>query len=187
MKAIFDTSSLISFVRYYLPFDKSNKLKDFLKKQILDKKIVVLDRVATECEYQGQGQVVSALPFINEKKFKTSTTSLIAPPKFHHLIDHNFINGSVKNQFGEAEYQAERDKYLKSADCAMILYAYNNKSTEKTIIITEETGFNNDGKVFKKIPENCKSIEVTTQTLPEFFISNGLIDFSIDVTATTLF
>ena len=37
MKALIDTSSLISFVRYYLPFDQDNKLKDFLEKQILEK------------------------------------------------------------------------------------------------------------------------------------------------------
>lgn len=137
MKAVIDTSSLIAFVRYYLPFDKAHKLRDFMEKQILDKKIVVLDKVATECEYQGQGQVVSALPFLKDRKYKTSTASLIAPPKFHKLIDNNFINGSEKNHLGEAEYQVERDQFLKSADCAMILYAYTNKDDE-SIIITEE-------------------------------------------------
>lgn len=34
----------------------------------------------------------------------------------------------------------------------MILYAYNNMDKDP-VIITEETGFNNDGKIFKKIPE----------------------------------
>ncbi|MGI5848236.1 MAG: DUF4411 family protein [Candidatus Cryptobacteroides sp.] len=187
MKAVIDTSSLISFVRYYLPFDKDNKLKDFLEQQILEKKIVVLDKVAEECEYCSHSLVISALPFINNNKYKTSTSSLFAPPKFHNLIDNNFINSSERNRLGEAEYQAERDRFLKSTDCNLILYAFVNNPTEETIIITEETGYNNDGKSFKKIPENCKSIGITTLSLPKFLEANGVIDFSINVTATTLF
>lgn len=187
MKAIIDTCSLISFVRYYLPFDQDNQLKNFLETQILEKKIIVLDKVAKECEYTSQGLVISALPFIKNKKYITSTSSLIAPAKFHKLIDNNFLIGSEKKGLTDAEYQSKRDGFLNSADCAIILYAYNNKASEEIIIITEETGYNNDGKVFKKIPENCKIIDVKTQTLPEFFKSNDLINFSIDITATTLF
>lgn len=187
MKALIDTSSLISFVRYYLPFDQGNKLKSFLEKQILEKRIIVLDKVATECVYTCQGLVVSALPFINNKKYKTSTSSLIAPQKFHKLIDNNFLIGTEKKELSIAEYQNKRDAFLNSADCFLILYAFTNKASEDIIIITEETGFNNDGKVFKKIPENCKFIDVKTQTLPEFFTSNDLINLSIDVAATTLF
>lgn len=187
MKAIIDTCSLISFVRYYLPFDQDNQLKNFLETQILEKKIIVLDKVAKECEYTSQGLVISALPFIKNKKYITSTSSLIAPAKFHKLIDNNFLIGSEKKGLTDAEYQSKRDGFLNSADCAIILYAYNNKASEEIIIITEETGYNNDGKVFKKIPENCKFIDVKTQTLPEFFKSNDLINLSIDITATSLF
>ena len=69
----------------------------------------------------------------------------------------------------------------------MILYAYNSKDIEPVIIITEETGYSNDGKVFKKIPEICKSIGITTMTLPDFLSKYDVIDFSIDIAATTLF
>lgn len=31
MKAVIDTSSLVSLVRYFLPFDKEGKLKAFLE------------------------------------------------------------------------------------------------------------------------------------------------------------
>ena len=125
--------------------------------------------------------------WIKNKKYRTSTSSLIAPAKFHKLIDNNFLIGSEKKGLSDAEYQLKRDGFLNSADCAIILYAYNNKASEEIIIITEETGYNNDGKVFKKIPENCKFIDVKTQTLPEFFKSNDLINLSIDITTTTLF
>ncbi len=187
MKAIIDTCSLVAFVRYYLPFDKDGKLRDFLERQILERNLVVIDKVAVECERQSHGLVTSALPFIKHAKYKTSTSSLIAPARFHSLIDNNFVIGSEKNRLNEAEYQLVREEYLQSADCSMILYAYSNKCTEDVTIITEETGYNNDGKVFKKIPENCKVINVKTMKLPEFLKDNYVIDFTITVTATTLF
>lgn len=34
MKAVIDTSSLVSLVRYYLPFDKEGKLKAFIEERI---------------------------------------------------------------------------------------------------------------------------------------------------------
>lgn len=187
MKAVIDTSSLISLVRYYLPFDKDGKLKSFLERQILSKSILVLDRVVEECEYQGKGQVMNALPYLKTTKFKTDTSTEIASPKFHRLIDNNFINGSEKNRLSDAEYQIERDEFINSADLALILYAFNRKESDPVIIITEETGFNNDGKVFKKIPEICKSIGITTKTLPEYIYENNLIDLDIDLVPTTLF
>lgn len=183
MKAVIDTSSLISFVRYCIPFDEGNKLMDFLKNQILEKNIIVLDKVAEECKYLSGGLVVKTLPFINDKKYRTSTNSLIANQKFHRLVDNNFINGSEKNHLNEAEYLIKRTDYINSADCTMILYAFTYKDT---FIVTEESGYNNDGKAFKKIPENCKPIGITTMTLPEFLKQNG-IGLSIEVAATSLF
>lgn len=68
----------------------------------------------------------------------------------------------------------------------MILYAYNNMDKDP-VIITEETGFNNDGKIFKKIPEICRSINITTMSLPEFLSKHAVINLSIDISPTTLF
>ena len=50
MKAVIDTSSLVSLVRYYLPFDKEGKLTSFLEERILAKKIIVMEEVALECK-----------------------------------------------------------------------------------------------------------------------------------------
>ena len=186
MKAIIDTSSLISLVRYYLPFDKGGKLARFLEEQILAKNILVIDKVIEECERQGGGQVLNAFPFLKKAKFKTNTSTLTAEPKFYRLVDNNFVNRSEKNHLNEAEYQLKRDKFLNSADLRMILFAYNNKNTNP-VIITEETEFRNDGKVFKKIPEICKSISIATMSLPAFFSECEVIDFSINVASTTLF
>ena len=56
MKAVIDTSSLVSLVRYFLPFDKEGKLKAFLEENILSGNIIVLEQVAEECKRQGKGQ-----------------------------------------------------------------------------------------------------------------------------------
>ena len=50
MKAVIDTSSLVSLVRYFLPFDKEGKLKTFLDENILSGKVIVLEQVAEECK-----------------------------------------------------------------------------------------------------------------------------------------
>lgn len=187
MKVLIDTSSLISLVRYYLPFDKEGKLSAFLEEEILSENIIVLDKVLDECKYQGKGQVLAALPFLKTAKYKTDSSTLIPQQKFYKLIDNNFINGSERNRLDEAEYEIQRTKFLKSADLALILYAYTHKDSDHIAIVTEETGYNNDGKTFKKIPEICKSIEISTMNLPGFLKDNQFIDLSVNLTATTLF
>jgi hypothetical protein len=69
MKAVIDTSSLVSLVRYFLPFDKEGKLKAFLEENILSGNIIVLEQVAEECKRQGKGQVIEAFPFIAKPKY----------------------------------------------------------------------------------------------------------------------
>ena len=187
MKAVIDTSSLVSLVRYYLPFDKEGKLKDFLEERIMAKKIVVLEEIAQECKRQGKGQVVVALPFITQLKYKTSITGIRINKTLYNLIDNNFVNGSIKALLPEAEYQFEREKFTGSADFAMVLYAYSLKEKEEMVIITEETGYSNDGKPFKKIPDICGIIGVKTQNLPTFLKENNLIDLSVKVQKTSLF
>lgn len=45
MTTIIDTSSLLSFVRYYLPFDSKSVLRDFIVEQVRQGSVVVLDTV----------------------------------------------------------------------------------------------------------------------------------------------
>lgn len=186
MKALIDTSSLISLVRYYLPFDIEGKLSGFIKEQVKSGNIIVLDKVAEECKFQSQGLVIHKLPFVNERKYKTTTTTIIPDKRFYNLIDNNFVLGSSKNQLTNAEYLSQKDSYLKSADCSLILYAYMNKADD-VFIITEETEFSNDGKTFKKIPQNCKQINVQTKSLPAFLQENEIISISVETVSTSLF
>lgn len=187
MKAVIDTSSLVSLVRYYLPFDKEGKLKAFIEERIEAKELIVLEQVAAECKLQGKGQVIKVLPFIDKPKNKTAVTNVAINKKLFNLIDNNFINGSVAGQLPPAEYQIERDKFIKTADFAMVLYTYSVKDKGEVVIVTEETGYSNDGKPFKKIPGICDTIGVRALNLPTFLAENSIIDLTIEVQKTLLF
>ena len=187
MKAVIDTSSLVSLVRYYLPFDKEEKLKAFIEERIDAKNLIILEQVVAECKLQGKGQVVKALPFIDKPKNKTAVTDVPVNKKLFKMIDNNFINGSIAGQLSPAEYQLERDKFTNTADFALVLYAYSIMEKEDVVIVTEETGYSNDGKPFKKIPGICDTIGVKTLNLPSFLSENSIIDLTVEVQKTSLF
>jgi len=70
MKVVIDTSSLMALVRYYLPFDNDNSLKDFFKTKVENKEIIVLDKVAIESKRNDKGTIIKSLEFIEDKKIK---------------------------------------------------------------------------------------------------------------------
>ena len=55
------------------------------------------------------------------------------------------------------------------------------------MIVTEETGYSNDGKPFKKIPGICDTLGVRTLNLPQFLAENSIIDLTVEVQKTSLF
>ena len=85
MKVIIDTNSLLSLVRYYLPFDKENLLFNFIKEKIEIGEIIIIDKVYEQCTYNAKGLILKQLAFLTDKSFlkksKTpyKTDSLIAP------------------------------------------------------------------------------------------------------------
>ena len=89
MRAIIDTSSLISLVRYYLPFDKEGKLGFFLERQVSAGLFVILDKVVVECRRQGKGQVINAFPFLDKPRYQTSVTNTDINRALFNLIDNN--------------------------------------------------------------------------------------------------
>ena len=98
MKAIIDTSSLLSLVRYYLPFDQKAILFDFIKSEFENGNLILIDAVYEECEYFSQGLVLKTLNYLNEKAFRKKfnlplkTKDLLPPStkKFYNLLDDNF-------------------------------------------------------------------------------------------------
>ena len=175
MKVIIDTSSLLSLVRYYLPFDKQNTLFEFVKNEFENGNLIIIDAVYQECEYISKGVVLKELDYLKDKNFKKDykiplkTNDLIPPStkKFYNLLNNNFRT-PLSRRLNEAEFEERKKEFLDSADARIIISALIKKSEkEDIVIITEETETGNDNKAFKKIPAICKILDIKVKTLPE--------------------
>ena len=166
MIVLIDTSSLLSLVRYYLPFDKKNILFNFFKEKIEAKEILILDKVFIECSYTAKGIVTKQLPYINTKKYHVNTSELLPDNRFFNQLENQFINGSVKNKLSDVEFESRKNAFLDCADAKLLLYSLKNISQD-IVIVSEETDSNNDNKSFKKLPAICKILKLNIKTLPE--------------------
>lgn len=176
MIAVIDTSSLISLVRYYLPFDSQNILYDVIKEKIESKQIIVLDKVFDECRYTSQGIVVKRLEYLDDKKNQTKTTSILPDQKYFNLLENQFINGSVKNLLlTSTEFENRKNAFLESADSNLLLFCQTNK-VDYTLV-TEETAASNDGKSFKKLPALCQILGINVINLPDLLGGFDEINF----------
>jgi len=173
MKVVIDTSSLLSLVRYYLPFDKKGLLFEVIKTKISDGEILVIDKIIDECEYTSKGIVLTTLSFLTDKTFNKThklplNTEFILPPspaKFYRQVDNQFVNGVLKNRLTETQYDSVKNDFMNSADMKLILTSLILKkdfSTEDIFLVTEETEVSNDNKVFKKIPAICTQLGIQT-------------------------
>ena len=72
MKIVIDTNSLLSLVRYYLPFDKNATLLNFFKNKIEEGEIIIIDKVYEQCSYIAKGLVFDKLDFLLNKTFLKS-------------------------------------------------------------------------------------------------------------------
>lgn len=176
MTTIIDTSSLLSFVRYYLPFDSKGVLRDFIVEQVRQGSVVVLDTVWEECRYVAQGKVVQELPELLE--YVEDSTSLLPPSqqKMSNMLDENFCQRIIKNKLSEEEYWLQKQGFMKSADYKIIVKSMQPKDMfdEGCCVLTEETPASNDNKVFKKLPSILKSINIPVVNISQFFRNNGI-------------
>jgi hypothetical protein len=179
MIAILDTSSLLAFVRYYLPFDKNGTFKELIKTKLEIGEIIILDKVVDESKYQSKGIILKTLDFIESSKKAVNTKELLPTTKFFNLLENSFCDKTVLKlkDIDDVGFEIEKSKYLKSADASLILYAMNYKANNP-IIVTEETLNSNDGKIFKKIPTNCKAVNIDCCTLPQLFKDHFKLDIS---------
>jgi hypothetical protein len=172
MKFLIDTSSLSILVRYYLPFDKSDSLKNFIKHKIVNKEIILIDTVVEESKYVSKRIISKTLEFINDKENQTSTKDLLPFPKFFNMLENEFCNTIQRDKLSETEFEKEKIRYLNSADSKFILYCLKEKNLlpiEKTILITEETTSENDSKAFKKLPQICEIKGIPYCNIAELF------------------
>jgi len=193
MIAAIDTSSLISLVRYYLPFDNDGILYSFIKGKIAAGEIIIIDKILEECKYLSKGIVLETLAFLKDPEFLKTTglpinTELIFPPapaKFFNLVEHQFINSVQRKKISDVEFESVKNDFMESADMKLILYCLNHKKDSlflednDIILVTEETGDSNDSKTFKKIPAICKFLNINVLTLPQFLAMFVGIDVNI--------
>ncbi len=187
MKVVIDTNSLLSLVRYYLPFDKKGVLFQFFKKKIEIGEIIIIDKVLQECTYISKGIVLTTLDYLNEKTFLKAakvpykTESLLAPSpaKFLRQVEYQFVNTVVRKQrkLTDTEFDNQKNSFLNDADMKQIILCLNLlKGGEKVVLVTEETEISNDKILFKKIPAICKELNIDTLTLPELLAKYDGID-----------
>ncbi len=186
MKVVIDTNSLLSLVRYYLPFDKKEVLFQFFKSKIEIGEIIIIDKVLDECTYNSKGLVLSKLSFLTDgttSKVPYKTNSLLTPNsrQFFHHLNNTFVNQTVKKskRISEVEFESEKTRFIESADMKqVILSLYLKNQGEQVILVTEETESSNDNKLFKKIPVICKELEIETMTLPELIAKYDDVDIN---------
>lgn len=187
MKVVIDTNSLLSLVRYYLPFDKKVILFNFFKTKIEKGEIIIIDKVFQECTYNSKGIVLTTLDYLNDKTFLKSskvpykTDSLLAPSpaKFLRQVENQFVNTVVRRQkkLSDTEFENQKNSFLNNADMKQIILCLNLiKDGERVVLVTEETESSNDNKLFKKIPAICKELQIETMTLPELIAKYDGID-----------
>ncbi len=173
MKVVIDTSSLLSLVRYYLPFDKQKILFEIIKAKISNGEILVIDKIIDECEYTSKGVVLATLAFLTDKDFNKThklplNTEFILPPapaKFYRMVDNNFVVTVLRKRLNDTQYDSLKNDFMNSADMKMILTSLklkNENPAEEIYIATEETETSNDNKVFKKIPAICSQLNIPT-------------------------
>lgn len=176
MKAIFDTSSLMALVKYYLPFDLHGRLLSCMVTAFNRGEIVIIDKVVTEAKYLSKGIIIEKLDFIsNNKRLIMSTADILPDRKFLNRLDNEFCNKDTVRLAGltSAEYESQKSGYLETADAKIILTSMMLRKTggliqEKVLVVTEESLANNDGKVFKKIPAICGLVDLDCCDLPKY-------------------
>lgn len=185
MKVVIDTSSILSLVRYYLPFDKKGVLFQFIKSKIKNGEIIIIDKVLEECQYYSKGLILTKLFYLTDKIFLKSTKtpfltdSLLVPntKQFFHQLNNVFVNNVIRKKLTDVEFENQKTSFIESADMKQVILCLKLMDDgEQAILVTEETESNNDNKLFKKIPAICKELNIETLTLPELLGKYNDID-----------
>lgn len=185
MKVVLDTSSLLSLVRYYMPFDNEKVLFDFVKSRLQVGDMILIDKVLDECKYVSRKMILNKLVFLEDKQFLRSsgipfkTVSLLAPSpaKFLRMVDNQFAISAEKANLSDAQYEVQKNRYLLSADIKQIILCLNLMDNhENVVLVTEESRTSNDSKLFKKIPLICDILGIQSMTLPALLSSSSDIE-----------
>ncbi len=179
MRAVIDTSSLVSLVRYYLPFDNKGILFKLIKEKLLKGEIIIIDAVHEECKYVSQKIVLKSLDYLADKEFlreskllvKTDDLIPLAPTRFMNMVNNQFVANQFQfKKLSEAQFEVQKNNFMGSADAKLIMYCQHlikDNREEEIYLVTEESISTNDLKLFKKIPAICKILGIKVIGLPE--------------------
>lgn len=131
MKVVLDTSSLLSLVRYYIPFDNEQVLFDFVKSKLFVGDVILIDKVLDECKYISRKIILKKLVFLKDEQFLRSsgipykTESLLAPSpaRFLRMVDNQFAISAKKANLSDAQYDvvsAQKTKKISYKQSAFI-------------------------------------------------------------------
>ncbi len=177
MKVVIDTCSMLSLVRYYLPFDKEIKLFNLIHDKVRTGEIILLDRVIDESSTVASGTIVKTMPFVSDRKNQKSTAQIFPDRFFFQMLEDDFVNKHIRRKLSHAEFENDKYNYLKSGDVKIILYCLSIQNAgEDIIVVTEETANSNDKKTFKKIPAICRILGIESMTLPQLIETYPEID-----------
>lgn len=192
MRALIDTSSLLSLVRYYLPFDKKGVLFEVVKRKFETGEIILLDAVLEECKFVGQKAILNKLDYLEDKDFlkenkiivKTDDLIPLAPVKFLNQLKNQFrANQFQFRKLTEGEFEVKKKEFMDSADAKLIMYGQRliKENPEVEIyLVTEETSSPNDLKLFKKIPFICAVLGIPVITLPQLLEKYPEVDLGFE-------
>lgn len=181
MKVVIDTSSLMALVRYYIPFDKDDSLKTFFRQKVESKEIIIIDKVAIESKRNAKGVITKSLEFIENKKNQVKTDILLPEASFLRDLENRLCYVARKNTLEEIEFENRKQVFLEDADAKLLLFCLSNKGVlnlDKFMLVTEETRTDNDGKLFKKLPEMCDLLNVEHCNLPSLLIDHYRVNLS---------
>jgi len=179
MIVVIDTSSLLSLVRYYLPFDKKGILFEVIKRKFETGEIILLDAVYDECKYIGQKAILKKLHYLEDRDFlkehkviiKTDELIPLSPVKFLNMLKNQFVANQFQlRKLTDAEFEVKKKEFMESADAKLIMHCQHlikDNPEEEIYLVTEETSAANDLKLFKKIPAICEVLRIPVITLPE--------------------
>lgn len=192
MITVIDTSSLLSLVRYYLPFDKKGVLFEVIKDKISSGKIILLDAVYEESKFVGQKIILQKLEFLTDKEFlkkhkiitKTDELIPLAPARFLNMVKNQFVaNPFQLKKLSESEFEVQKNRFMESADAKLIMYCQyliKNNPDKEIYLVTEETSTANDLKLFKKIPAICIILGIPVIALPQLLEKYPEVDLGFE-------
>ena len=169
MIALLDTSSLLAIVRYHLPFDTQGIILPLLRARYDAGEIIIIDEVWTEAKRTSKGLAFDTFESIFEPFLIKKTPDLIPNKQFFHFLSNDFCDKAIirLKDIDEAAFDLEKQKFIASADCRLVLLPFLDTGN-KYIVITEETESTNDGKIFKKVPVLCKSAGIQCSTVSQY-------------------